>query len=53
MIKKGIKFNALSKDELARWRKALDQPQRDWYLKEVGPEGKAVLDIVDKYEKML
>ena len=53
MIKKGIKFNALSKDELARWRKVLDQPQRDWYLKEAGPEGKAVLDIVDKHEKML
>jgi len=51
LINKGVKFHALSGDELARWRKMLDQPQRDWYVKEAGPEGKAVLDIVDKYEK--
>jgi TRAP-type C4-dicarboxylate transport system substrate-binding protein len=51
LMKKGVKFNALSSDELARWRKVLSQPQRDWYLKEAGPEAKAVLGIVDKYEK--
>jgi len=51
LMNKGVKFNALSSDELARWRKMLDQPQRDWYLKEAGPEGKTVLDFVDKYEK--
>ncbi|MDP2735470.1 MAG: TRAP transporter substrate-binding protein DctP, partial [bacterium] len=52
LIKKGVKFNALSKSELARWRKALDRPQRDWYSKQAGPEGKALLSILDKYEKM-
>lgn len=52
LMKKGVKFNALSSGELARWRKMLDQPQKDWYLKEAGPEGKAVVDIVNKYEKM-
>ncbi len=51
LINKGVKFHALSSDELARWRKVLDQPQRDWYLREAGPEGEAVLDIVDRYEK--
>ncbi len=52
LAKKGVKFNAVAKDELVRWRKALDQPQRDWYLKQAGPEGKAVLSILDKHEKM-
>jgi TRAP-type C4-dicarboxylate transport system substrate-binding protein len=51
LTKKGVKFNALSSSELARWRKILDQPERDWYLKQAGAEGKAVLDVVRKYEK--
>ena len=51
LMSKGVKFNALSSDELARWRKVLYQPQREWYLKEAGPEGKAALEIVDRYEK--
>ncbi len=51
LSKKGVKFNTLNSGELARWRKILDQPQRDWYLKEAGSEGKVVLDIARKYEK--
>ena len=50
LAKKGVMFNALSSSELARWRKMLDKPQRDWYLKEAGAEGKAILAIADKYE---
>jgi len=51
LAKRGVKFNTLSKAELARWRKMLYQPERDWFLKETGPEGKALLNIVDKYDK--
>ncbi len=51
LTKKGVKFNVLSAGELARWRKALAQPQRDWYLKQAGPEAKALLAIMDKYDK--
>jgi len=51
LAKRGVKFNTLGKGELARWRKMLDQPARDWFLKETGPEGKALLSIVDKYNK--
>jgi len=51
LVKRGVKFNTLSKGELTRWRKVLDQPDRDWFLKETGPEGKALLSIVDKYDK--
>ena len=31
--------------------KMLDQPERGWFLKETGPEGKTLLNIVDKYCK--
>jgi len=51
LTKKGVKFNQLGKEELARWRKAIEQPVKDWYLKGAGAEGNAVLKIVDKYEK--
>ncbi len=51
LAKRGVKFNTLGKNELTRWRKMLDQPERDWFLKETGPEGKALLNIVDKYAK--
>jgi len=29
----------------------VDRPVREWDLKEAGPEGKALLDIVDRYER--
>ncbi len=50
LAKKGVKFNALSRNELARWRKVLAQQEKAWYLKGAGAEGNAVLKVAEKYE---
>jgi TRAP-type C4-dicarboxylate transport system substrate-binding protein len=48
---KGVKFNTLSPEEFARWRKVIEGPVREWYLKEAGTEAAPLLDILKKYEK--
>ncbi len=48
---KGVKFNTLSPEEYARWRKATDEPVKEHFLKEAGPDAIKLLDIVAKYLK--